>query len=257
MISSYEQKRLENMASNAAHLASLGIESLGSAKPKPKRVVKRKLLTGPPVRSSARARQLPVPVYTPGSHEVIEVSTHQEEIDRGARLKDGRWIGEKFGEVASVPVGTVFGQGDYQRRGRSEMEKNGFFRPFVTPEWNHLEDGCFALILNNDNGLSHDKGDTIFFAGSGGRRRGQNRTAPQSFDQDWKNTTNAALRTNFKTGKAVRVIRGPKLAGKYGTASTGGGYRYDGLFSVVVAELVRDEKSGLRTAMFTLKKDAL
>ena len=40
-----------------------------------------------------------------------------------------------FGEVPGVPVGTVFGAGDYQRKGRTEMMETGFFRPWVTPEW--------------------------------------------------------------------------------------------------------------------------
>ena len=66
--------------------------------------------------------------------------------------------------------------------------------------------------------------------------------------------TNAALRLNAETGKPVRVVRGPKLQGAHGTSSSGGGYRYDGLFSVEKAELVRLPGSKLRTAMFTLVK---
>ena len=87
MLSAYEKQRLENMAQNAAHLASLGIESLAIPK-KPRSPVKRKA-PGQPVRASARARQLPVPVYTPGSHEVLEESNYQEEVDKGARCLDG------------------------------------------------------------------------------------------------------------------------------------------------------------------------
>ena len=60
-------------------------------------------------------------------------------------------------------------------------------------------------------------------------RRGQNRTAPQSFDQDFENLTNAALRQNSATGEPVRVIRGPKLQGGHGTGESGGGYRYDAI----------------------------
>ena len=98
-----------------------------------------------------------------------------------------------------------------------------------------------------------DDGDRIVYAGSGGRRRGQNRTAPQSFDQDWDNVTNAALRLNFETQQPVRLVRGPKLLSCHGTAESGGGYRYDGLYSVASAELVRSA-SGLRTAMFELRR---
>jgi hypothetical protein len=125
-------------------------------------------------------------------------------------MPNGLWLGECFGDVASVAVGTVFGAGDYQRLGRQQMTESGFFRPFVTPEWCAPAVGCYSIILNNDNGASRDEGafvtrllvfpicsasiarmlthlrlsgDVIFYAGSGGRRRGQNRSAPQSFDQ--------------------------------------------------------------------------
>ena len=97
--------------------------------------------------------------------------------------------------------------------------------------------------------------------------RGQNRTAPQSFHQSWSNVTNAALKKNCEKKLPVRVIRGPKLCGKHGTKASGGGYRYDGLYIVVKAEMrvcgggsgtkKRKEKkdgAGLRTAMFTLKR---
>ena len=132
------------------------------------------------------------------------------------------------------------------------MTNSGFFRPFVTPEFLAPGEGCYAIILNNDNGLSKDQGDRILYAGSGGRRRGQNRTAPQCFHQSWDNVTNDALRRNVVSGKPVRVIRGPKLASKY--APKEGGYRYDGLFNVTKAEMLPTGKACLNTAFFTLEK---
>ena len=93
------------------------------------------------------------------------------------------------------------------------------------------------------------------YAGSGGRYRGQNRMAPQSFSQTWDNTTNAMLRLNCQHRKPVRVIRGPKLASKWGTAKTGGGYRYDGLYEVVSAEMVTGKAKGsLLTAIFEMHR---
>ena len=133
------------------------------------------------------------------------------------------------------------------------MSTLGFHQPFVNPEWCAPGVGCYSIIVNNDNGASQDRGDTVMYAGSGGRRRGQNRTAPQSFHQEWDNVTNAALLLNHETQQPVRLVRGPKLRGAHGTAESGGGYRYDGLFSVDKAEMVRGT-SGLRTAMFTLRK---
>lgn len=151
------------------------------------------------------------------------------DAEGGQRQPDGSWLGERFGHIDSVPVGTVFGAGDYQRLGRQEMATSGFFRPYVTPEWYVAGVGCYSLILNNDNGASRDEGDAIVYAGCGGRLRGQNRTAVQSSDQTWT-STNAALRLNLQSGQPVRVIRGPKLQGGFGTAHCGGGFRYDGLY---------------------------
>ena len=84
--------------------------------------------------------------------------------------------------------------------------------------------------------------------------RGQNRTAPQSFSQTFESTTNKALKLNCERKLPVRVVRGPKLKGKHSTAKSGGGYRYDGLYAVVKAELVATGTRGLKTAMFTLQR---
>jgi len=252
-LSAYEKLRAQNIASNAAQLAKLGLQKLVEkrvAVPRPKRPSEPR----EPARASQRQRQLPAVMYTPGQDEALREEERKTDVDEGRRLADGSWLGERFGEADGVAVGTVFGAGDYQRLGRQEMMESGFFRPFVTPEWAVPGVGCFGVILNNDNGASSDQGDTILYAGSGGRRRGQNRTAPQSFDQDWTNVTNAALRLNCESGEPVRVVRGPKLQGGHGTADTGGGYRYDGLYLVTKAELVRLPGSRFKTAMFTLAR---
>jgi hypothetical protein len=243
------------MAANKKVLQALGIEALiPEKKPKQQPRGKKRTRETQPTRESRRARSLPVPVYTPGQDEVLAEQARASEIEEGSRMSDGLWSGERFGEIEGVPTGTVFGKGDYQRLGRQEMMTSGFFRPFVTPEWCVPGVGCFSVIINNDNGASRDEGNSIMYAGSGGRRRGQNRTAEQSFDQDWDNVTNAALRLNFESGQPVRVIRGPKLVGPHGTAECGGGYRYDGLYCVASAEMVRSASTGLQTAMFELRK---
>ena len=257
-LSAYEKQRLANIAANEQELQALGIASLLPKKTvREKRSAQKKRPREPaqPTREpSRRTRALPSPLYTPGLDEALAEASRKNEIEQGRRMPDGLWAGERFGEVDGVSVGTVFGAGDYQRLGRQEMSASGFHHPFVNPEWCVPGVGCYSVILNNDNGASSDLGDTITYAGSGGRRRGQNRTAPQSFDQDWDNVTNAALLVNYETQQPVRVIRGPKLAGPHGTARTGGGYRYDGLYRVSAADMVRLEDSGLKTAMFELRK---
>eukprot|EP00729_Bicosta_minor_P017444 gene17444-35231_t len=260
----YERLRQRNMTANQEILEKLGLGRHAKQKQQPSRKRRKsKEIPAGPTRRSARAAGKPVAapsVYAPSDPAAEQEEKRlsiADEVALGYRGKDRRWVGERFGQVPTVPIGTVFGAGDYQRAGRAEMVTNGFFRPFVTPEWYDSQGGgCYALILNNDNGLSIDDGDTIQYAGSGGRRRGQNRGAQQSFHQDWKNQTNAALLANFKLQKPVRVLRGPKWKGKHGTGVDGGsgsgGYRYDGLYDVTEAKLMLPSGSRLKTAMFTL-----
>lgn len=268
-LSAYEQRRILRIARNDAKLVELGLhagapkigsrpDALEVRRPRNKRRRTAKALPARPKRRSRRAKSLPAAVYTPYLAEADRqdaVNQRTEERARGWRLSDGKWRGERFGHVKSVPCGTVFGAGDYQRLGRFEMSRTGFFLPKVTPEWiDSATKQVMALIVNNDNGLSKDDGDVLVYAGAGGRRRGQNRTAAQSFHQTWESATNAAFRASHRSGAPVRVIRGPKCRGAHGTSGTGGGYRYDGLYVVETAELVARGPRGLRTALFTLRK---
>jgi len=266
--SAYEKLRERNIARNNRILTELGLaKGKGliqvQAKREPTKKRKRRhASTRQSAKSIRRSHRLlgTQPVAQQINHNRDSSShrdpkvTKREQIAEGWRTKNGRWRGECFGHVSGVPVGTVFGAGDYQRKGRFEMSANGFFAPRVTPEWIDRETkAVFSLVFNNDNGNSADSFDVLQYAGAGGRRRGQNRTAAQSFHQTWKSATNAALRENFRLKLPVRVIRGPKALG-FGTAAHGGGYRYDGLYSVIKAELVPSGPRKLRTALFTLQK---
>lgn len=279
MESAYERARRANIARNESKLRELNLGALSRdmrrrakeeeaarrlrnrrARQKNKRK-REAALESQPRRRSRRAKRLPPPpLYSPADAEVEKrdvENTRAEEIANGWRdAETGMWRGEIFGEVVGVPQGTVFGAGDYQREGRFAMSRTGFFRPVVTPEWidNDTKE-VFSIVVNNDNGMSNvSQFDTIEYAGAGGRHRGQNRTAEQSFNQTWKSATNAALRRNQISGRPVRVIRGPKCRGPHGTAESGGGYRYDGLYRVEVAELREMGRRRLKTAMFTLKR---
>ena len=172
MDSEYEAQRARNIARNADELDRLGLQKkLIEKRPSVPRQPRQRKAPREPTRESRRTRSLPTPAYTPGMHEAMAAEARTVAVDEGRRLPDGSWSGERFGAVAGVKVGHVFGAGDYQRLGRQEMMDSGFFRPFVTPEWNAPGEGCYAVILNNDNGASTDEGDRIFYAGSGGRRR--------------------------------------------------------------------------------------
>ena len=196
-LSAYEIQREKNIERNALMLKQLGITSMvnerkaaaAEKKAQRKKQKKNRPRASGPVRKSARAQNMPPPVYNAEAIEEL-IDTHMqdqkskrvEESRLGYRTKDGRWRGERWGEVKAVPPGTCFGRGDFQRKGRHEMSDSGFFKPFVDPEWKDSNKrGCYAIILNNDNSTSgsKDMGDVVLHAGSGGRHRGQNRTAPQ------------------------------------------------------------------------------
>ena len=262
---SYEQCRERTVARNATLFAELGLANKARKPPtKPSKSTsqsgqrkRKRAEPQEPSRKSTRVRGKPPVSYVPP--DPVEErddarAERRQQQKKGYRLANGKWRGERFGHVPGVPVGTVFGAGDYQRKGRREMADTGFFEPFVTPEWVERNGACYAVILNNDNGLSSDGGDIVRYAGAGGRMRGQNRTAPQSFSQTFESTTNKALKLNCERKLPVRVVRGPKLKGKHSTAKSGGGYRYDGLYAVVKAELVATGTRGLKTAMFTLQR---
>ena len=176
----YEQARQERMAQNKAMLDTLGIENsiAGVASMQHKTAAhqqkkKKRQNTNVEVqRRSSRAKGI-----TPTAEESISnvegaAPASVQKEDEGEKLPDGTWRGERYGEVSDVVVGQVFGAGDYQREGRFEMSRNGFFVPKVQPEWLEPGKGCYSIILNNDNGLSQDHGDTIVYAGGGGRHRG-------------------------------------------------------------------------------------
>jgi E3 ubiquitin-protein ligase UHRF1 len=265
MAGRYERQRLANIAKNQAKLAELGLLDTTLLPRKPSPVAKKRKRTRQPAapqRRSARAQQRPPPSLYSATHvedeQTAERALHQQQVDSGHRsATDGRWRGERFGAVPGVAVGAVFGKGDFQRKGRFEMSESGFHVGHVQPEWlDSAGEGCFSLICNNDNGTSRDDGETFTYAGAGGRRRGQNRTAQQSFDQSWDSAVNAVLRKQCANGKPVRVIRGPKLASKYSTADSGGGHRYDGLYTITKAEMVRTGPKRLQTCMFTLDRIA-
>ena len=188
----YEIRRLENMKRNAEVLKALGLDGDSDEFSMMKASKKRKMKSSrsttikkqkkgklKSTRRSKRIRKEPAPpIYVP---EEFDTESSRRKLIKSKR----KYKGDRFGEVKGVKEGRVFGAGDFQRLGRKEMSENGFFHPFVTPEFMERNGACYSIIVNNDNGLSKDSGDTILYAGSGGRMRGQNRTAKQSFHQTY------------------------------------------------------------------------
>ena len=268
--SAYEEVREANIARNDTFLKALGIESVNSeicSSPRgenkgPKRK-RRSEQTPTPTRVSARRQPVPESLDDLVDRKPIPADTASSECSDKDMIRSGhkvleedgtvRWCGECFGDVAGYPVGTVFGSGDLQRLGRKTMTESGFFVPFVQPEWLQPKGACYALILNNDNGSSVDHGESFIYVGSGGRLRGQNRTAPLSFHQSWDNTTNAALKLSWELQVPVRVVRGPKLNSGY--RPQGGGFRYDGLY-LCEAAYMEPNPRGLKQCHFVFRRVA-
>ena len=208
----YERARLANIERNERMLRELNLGALkrdmrreerqraerrrGAAQRREKK--RKRKAAAQPQRRSRRARRLPPPKYTPDNaveDAREEEQRREEEVANGWRdAETGLWRGERFGEVPGVPVGTVFGEGDYQRKGALKCHALA-----SSGRSSHLSGSTITqrrfslLLLNNDNGLSDvSRYGIIEYAGAGGRHRGQNRTAEQSFHQTWKSATNAA-----------------------------------------------------------------
>ncbi|KAL7413436.1 PUA-like domain-containing protein, partial [Mrakia frigida] len=97
--------------------------------------------------------------------------------------------------------------------------------------------GCWSIALSGGWADDVDNGDVFTYTGSGGtllsgtKNQPKNlRVAPQTFDQSFDHSFNAALKKSCDTGKPVRVIRGYKNPSKYAPVD---GYRYDGLYTVI------------------------
>ena len=202
MTSEYERQRMRNIERNAAklvelelvgngllpaNLAAANVKRMTAARRRQKRGSSGNTAAAP--RRSLRAQQQPAAVYSAGQakDERSELATQRRaQQQNGHRLADGRWRGERYGPVHGVGVGSVFGAGDYQRKGRFEMSETGFHVGHVQPEWLDPSGAgcCWSLVLNNDNGVSDFSSfETVVYAGAGGRNRGQNRTATQSYNQ--------------------------------------------------------------------------
>ena len=155
--------------------------------------------------------------------------------------KDGSliWRGQAFGPVDGLAVGDCFGgehSGEWEGRGRLEMSAKGLHRPMVAGIWGNVaEGGCYSLVMNGGYEDDFDEGSVFTYTGSGGRNfAGNKRTAPQSSNQSWANTYNAALLASYENSKPVRVFRGHKLDSPH-APSEAQGYRYDGLYDCVKA----------------------
>lgn len=150
-------------------------------------------------------------------------------LRRAARLGHRLHDPKRFGAIPGVQVGDWW-------MTRMACSTAAVHAPTVAGISGSPEDGCWSLCVSGGYEDDVDLGHTLTFTGSGGRAlKGTKaapknlRTAPQSFDQSFDNSKNAALQKSAQTGRPIRVVRGFKGKKPYAPPE---GYVYSGLYRV-------------------------
>jgi len=87
--------------------------------------------------------------------------------------------------------------------------------------------GVLSILLSKYYVDDKDMGDTIFYTGTGGKKK---LDGPQTSGQSWGATQNKAFQRSLETRETVRVVRSSECGSKYAPPY---GYRYDGLYKVI------------------------
>ncbi|KAG2147633.1 PUA-like domain-containing protein [Suillus clintonianus] len=138
-------------------------------------------------------------------------------------------LAQQFGGIPGVPVGAKWGS-------RKDCSEASVHRPPMAGIHGTQRTGAFSIVVSCHYRDDKDYGDTIYYTGTGGRKRWTDtippkriRLGPQVFDQLWTDQGNEALVTSRDTGNPVRVVRSHKVLSDFAPAE---GYRYDGLYTV-------------------------
>ncbi|TFK24494.1 SRA-YDG [Coprinopsis marcescibilis] len=151
----------------------------------------------------------------------------------------------RMGHIPGFPIGTTFSS-------RKECA-NARVHGKTVAGIHGCKKGAYSIVLSGGYEDDTDEGDFILYTGTGGREDsfgGVSKNSPQTHDQSFKHPDNAALAENARTGRPVRVIRGPNGHSPYAPES---GYRYDGLYKVERAYLDKGA-SGFMICRFELRK---
>lgn len=161
-----------------------------------------------------------------------------------------RLLAQRFGEIPGVPVGTKW-------ESRKDCSDAGVHRPYMAGIHGTKETGALSIVISCYYKDDKDFGDTIYYTGTGGRKRWSDgcppkrlRLGPQIFDQQWSDSGNEALVKSRDTGNPVRVIRSYKVVSDFAPAE---GYRYDGLYTVESAWKEKNPK-GLDICRYRLER---
>lgn len=158
-----------------------------------------------------------------------KVSVDKDSADVRATKLTARHLAQHFGGIPGVPVGAKW-------ENRRDCSGAGVHRPFMAGIYGTKETGAFSIVVSCHYKDDQDLGDTIYYTGTGGRKRWSDsyppkrlRLGPQVFNQQWSDRGNEALVKSRDTGNPVRVIRSHKVLSDFAPAE---GYRYDGLYTV-------------------------
>ncbi|CAO1631437.1 unnamed protein product [Jaminaea pallidilutea] len=171
-------------------------------------------------------------------------------LRRAARLGTRLHDPKVFGSIPGVSVGDWWAI-------RMHCSTSAVHAPTVSGISGNSVEGCFSICLSGGYEDDVDDGDRVLFTGSGGRdlkgtpeNRKNLRTAPQSCDQTFSNTTNASLLASMKNGRPIRVVRG--FRGKR-PFSPPEGYVYSGLYTCTQA-WSETGQAGFKVCRFELKR---
>ncbi|BEJ16483.1 hypothetical protein CspHIS471_0510880 [Cutaneotrichosporon sp. HIS471] len=287
MTLTYEEQRRQNIADNEALLKSLGLDvpvvPKAKPKPKPKAKPKRQVVeaaefedkgsssesdeeytSSRPRRGARERRTTRYGVTSTGMQKPLgrvqngaRRRAASPESDDGQPLRKAQRLGvrtqdpKQFGNIPGIEVGTWWAS-------RMDCSTNAVHAPTVAGISGNAELGAWSVALSGGYPDDVDLGDAFTYTGSGGRdlkgtrdKPKNLRTAPQTFDQSFENSYNAALKTSAETKNPVRVIRGFKLDSPYAPAE---GYRYDGLYVVERAWMAPGLTKKLKVCKYAFKR---
>jgi predicted restriction endonuclease len=143
---------------------------------------------------------------------------------------------DRYGEMPGYPVGSTF-------KDRIELSQTPVHRARQAGIVGTGKLGAESIVSSGGYEDDDDRGWEIVYTGHGGQENGR-QIADQTFDA----SGNAALVTSMMTGAPVRVVRGPDRRSPHAPDE---GFRYDGLFRVEDASLVRGQ-SGFLVCRFQM-----
>ncbi|KII89870.1 hypothetical protein PLICRDRAFT_174688 [Plicaturopsis crispa FD-325 SS-3] len=183
--------------------------------------------------SRRRARPevlIPVPSYRTARPRVDSPSPPESEPEEQAEVGP---TAKTYGHIEGIEVGTTW----KTRKEVKDAHMHTHGRAGIC--WG--EEGAYCVVLSEEYEEDVDNGETFIYTGSGDPEK----------DQSFERGGNRGLLTSMRTKNPVRVIRGPTRRSRWSPEE---GYRYDGLYRVIDAEL-REGRNGKKVCRFYFKRD--